>query len=173
MAACCIPDCWWFCCSLSTFVLGDPPAMPLFFAGVVIMMAINLAVEPNSSALALEPMGEMAGIASSVYGTIFFTVGASLGSIVSGQMVSGVFPLVVAFFAIGVVAVLLAFGDSRSGKGAGYVIRDFRDTRLRDVRCYIVNKTIETHPTSRIAELVVFNRKIVPRQFSHSLLHTS
>lgn len=35
-------------------------------------MAINLAIEPNSSALALEPMGQMAGMAASVSGTIFF-----------------------------------------------------------------------------------------------------
>jgi MFS transporter, DHA1 family, multidrug resistance protein len=101
---------------ISTFVLGDPPMMPLFFAGVVMMMAINLAVEPNSSALALEPMGEMAGIASSVYGTAFFSIGASLGSVVSYVMVDGVLPLVVAFFSIGVIAVVLVFGDSRGAK---------------------------------------------------------
>jgi DHA1 family bicyclomycin/chloramphenicol resistance-like MFS transporter len=98
---------------LSTLMLGDPPGMPLFFGGVILMMAINLAVEPNSSALALEPMGNMAGIASSVYGTCFFFVGASLGSIISYVMVSGVFPLVLSFFAIGVVAVYLVFGDKR------------------------------------------------------------
>jgi DHA1 family bicyclomycin/chloramphenicol resistance-like MFS transporter len=98
---------------LSTFAFGDPPGMPLFFIAVVIMMAINLAVEPNSSALALEPMGNMAGIASSLYGTSFFFIGASLGSIISHVMVSGVYPLVVSFFVIGVVTVLLVFSDVR------------------------------------------------------------
>jgi DHA1 family bicyclomycin/chloramphenicol resistance-like MFS transporter len=102
---------------LSTLMLGDPPGMPVFFGGVILMMAINLAVEPNSSALALEPMGNMAGIASSVYGTCFFFVGASLGSIISYVMVSGVFPLVLSFFAIGIVAVYLVFGDKRPHEG--------------------------------------------------------
>lgn len=102
---------------LSTLMLGDPPGMPVFFGGVILMMAINLAVEPNSSALALEPMGNMAGIASSVYGTCFFFVGASLGSIISYVMVSGVFPLVLSFFAIGIVAVYLVFGDKRPYEG--------------------------------------------------------
>jgi MFS transporter, DHA1 family, multidrug resistance protein len=97
---------------LSTFAFGDP-GMPLFFIAVVIMMAINLAVEPNSSALALEPMGNMAGIASSVYGTSFFFIGASLGSIISHVMVNGVYPLVLSFFVIGVITVILVFGDLR------------------------------------------------------------
>jgi DHA1 family bicyclomycin/chloramphenicol resistance-like MFS transporter len=96
-----------------TLILNDPPPMSLFFGSVVIMLAINLAVEPNSSALALEPMGNMAGIAASVYGTIFFTVGASLGAIVSNMMSDGVYPLVISFFLIGVLAVLLVFADRR------------------------------------------------------------
>jgi MFS transporter, DHA1 family, multidrug resistance protein len=101
---------------LSTFAFGDP-GMPLFFIAVVIMMAINLAVEPNSSALALEPMGNMAGIASSLYGTSFFFIGASLGSIISHVMVNGVYPLVLSFFVIGVITVILVFGDLRPLSG--------------------------------------------------------
>lgn len=98
---------------LTTILFGDPPSMPLFFGAVVVMLAINLAVEPNTSALALEPMGSMAGIAASVYGTIFFSVGASLGSIVSNLMIDGVYALVLSFFAIGVIAIALVFGDRR------------------------------------------------------------
>lgn len=98
---------------LATLTLGDPPQMPLFFGGVILMMAINLAVEPNSSALALEPLGQMAGVASSVYGTCFFFVGASLGSVISHVMVDGVFPLVLSFFLIGTVTVFLVSGDKR------------------------------------------------------------
>jgi DHA1 family bicyclomycin/chloramphenicol resistance-like MFS transporter len=98
---------------LSTLTLGDPPGMPIFFGAVILMMAINLAVEPNSSALALEPLGDMAGIASSVYGTCFFFIGASLGSIISYVMVNGVYPLVLSLFVIGLVTVFLVFGDTR------------------------------------------------------------
>jgi DHA1 family bicyclomycin/chloramphenicol resistance-like MFS transporter len=94
-----------------TLSFGDPPIMPVFFGGVSIMMAINLAVEPNSSALALAPLGNVAGIASSVYGTLFFSIGATLGSIISHVMVEGVLPLVLGYFLAGLIAVVLAFGD--------------------------------------------------------------
>ncbi|ULT23408.1 hypothetical protein KUH03_30080 [Sphingobacterium sp. E70] len=77
-------------------------------------MALNLAVEPNSSALALEPMGDRAGIASSIYGTIFFSVGSVLGSVISARMTDSVVPLIVAYFFIGIIALTLALCDSRS-----------------------------------------------------------
>ncbi|HTF16734.1 MAG TPA: MFS transporter [Chryseolinea sp.] len=97
-----------------TFIVGDPPVMFLFFIAVALLMAINLAIEPNSSALALEPMGDMAGMASAIYGTSFFFIGASLGSVISQMMTMGVYPLVVSFFVIGVIALVLVLGDDRS-----------------------------------------------------------
>lgn len=101
---------------LATLVFGDPPHIALFFIAVALMMAINLAVEPNSSALALEPMGSMAGMASAIYGTFFFFIGASLGSVISHFMVDGVFPLVISLFVAGMTGLLLVFGDRRSLK---------------------------------------------------------
>lgn len=98
---------------LCTFTLGDPPDMLLFFIGIALLLAINLAVEPNSSALALEPMGNMAGMASSIYGTSFFFIGATLGSVISQLMRKSVFPLVLSFFIFGLITVLLVFSDSR------------------------------------------------------------
>lgn len=98
---------------LFTFTAGDPPDMLFFFIAVALLMAINLAVEPNSSALAMEPMGDMAGVASAVYGTFFFFIGASLGSLISHFMVHTVFPIVLSFFLIGLVTVLLVFSDLR------------------------------------------------------------
>lgn len=96
-----------------TNLLGDPPDMFSFFVAVALLLGINIAVEPNSSALALEPMGDMAGIASSVYGTVFFFIGASLGSVISQLMTSGVYPLVFSFFIIGVITLILVFTDLR------------------------------------------------------------
>lgn len=99
---------------LSTIISGDPPNMLLFFIAVALLMAINIGAEPNSSALAMEPMGNMAGMASSIYGTSFFFIGASLGSVISHFMVHGVFPLVVGFFVIGFTTMLLALGDPKN-----------------------------------------------------------
>jgi MFS transporter, DHA1 family, multidrug resistance protein len=98
---------------ICTLMLGDPPDIRLFFVAIALLMALNLAIEPNSSALAMEPMGKMAGLASAVYGTSFFFIGATLGSIISYLMVHQVIPLVLSFFVIGLAAVLLAFTDRR------------------------------------------------------------
>jgi DHA1 family bicyclomycin/chloramphenicol resistance-like MFS transporter len=96
-----------------TLAAGDPPDIVLFFSCVALMLALNLAIEPNSSALALEPMGSMAGMASAIYGTIFFSVGASLGAVISLLLANGVFPLVISFFMIAVVCLLFVFGEKR------------------------------------------------------------
>jgi MFS transporter, DHA1 family, multidrug resistance protein len=101
------------CLLISVFHFGDPPPMPMFFVPVAFLMSLTLAVEPNSSALALEPLGKVAGIASAVYGTSFFFIGASLGAIISQLMVRGVFPLVVSFFVIGLATVVLVLSDRR------------------------------------------------------------
>lgn len=85
--------------------------MATFFLAVAILMALNIAVEPNSSALALEPMGDVAGMAAAVYGTFFFFIGSSFGSIISHLMVNGVFPLVIGFFIIGVITLILVFSE--------------------------------------------------------------
>ncbi|WP_235921174.1 MFS transporter [Foetidibacter luteolus] len=98
---------------LFTLVAGDPPGMPIFFIAVTLLMAINLAVEPNASALAMEPMGNTAGVASAIYGTLFFAIGSSLGSVISLLMVHTVFPLTLSYFLIGVVTLVLVFGDRR------------------------------------------------------------
>ena len=74
---------------------------------------MNLAVEPNSSALALEPLGALAGMAASVYGTLFFSIGAMPGSIISNLMSSSVSPLVISYLVIGISVLLLALSDRR------------------------------------------------------------
>lgn len=92
-----------------TFMMDGRPNMAVFFVFISLLLAINLAIEPNSSALALEPMGEKAGVASSVYGTCFFFFGATLGSLISYLMVNTVTPLVISMTAIGLVSVMLAW----------------------------------------------------------------
>lgn len=96
-----------------TLTTTNVPDMTVFFVSLALLLGMNLAVEPNCSALAMEPMGDTAGTASAVYGTSFFFVGASLGSVISYLMKENVFPLVLSFFLIGVIATILIFTDSR------------------------------------------------------------
>ena len=100
---------------LFTTIMGDPPNFAFFFGAIAVLMGINLAIEPNSSALAMEPMGNAAGLASSVYGTCFFFIGASLGSIISNLMTKSVLPLASSCFVIGIVCIILVMSDRRPG----------------------------------------------------------
>ncbi|HEY0741050.1 MAG TPA: MFS transporter [Chryseosolibacter sp.] len=101
----------------STWFLGSSPEMNVFFLGVALLMGLNLAIEPNSSALAMEPMGKYAGLASAVYGTAFFFIGATLGSIISYLMKDTVLPLIISFFAIGILTLALALSDTTARTG--------------------------------------------------------
>ena len=92
-----------------TQLQGNPPNMLVFFVFIAILTALNVTIEPNSSALAMEPMGEVAGMASSVYGTTFFFIGAALGSIISYFLSVSVTPLAVGYVVCGLISSILAF----------------------------------------------------------------
>jgi MFS transporter, DHA1 family, multidrug resistance protein len=92
---------------ICALVLGDPPPLFLFFMFIALLLGLNIAIEPNASALALEPMGEKAGMAASVYGTYFFVVGSILGAVISGFMQFHVLPIVISFFGFGVLSLML------------------------------------------------------------------
>jgi DHA1 family bicyclomycin/chloramphenicol resistance-like MFS transporter len=97
----------------ATLLFRNPPDMVLFVIAVGLLLGVNLAVEPNSSSLAMEPMGNMAGLASSIYGTCFFFLGAGIGSFMSSLMKTSVLPLITGFFIIGVITLWLAASDRR------------------------------------------------------------
>jgi MFS transporter, DHA1 family, multidrug resistance protein len=92
---------------------GDPPNMLIFFAGMVTLVALVPTIEPNSSALALEPLGTMAGTSAAIYGTTFFFVGSLAGTFVSRLLVSSVAPLAIGHAIAGVIALTLACTDGR------------------------------------------------------------
>ncbi|QDK82674.1 multidrug effflux MFS transporter [Spirosoma sp. KCTC 42546] len=90
-----------------TILLKGPVNMFIFFGLIALLQGINVAAEPNSSALALEPMGSMAGMAASIYGTSYLVVGALGGSFIDRLLVNSVTPLPVAYFMGGLAAMLL------------------------------------------------------------------
>jgi DHA1 family bicyclomycin/chloramphenicol resistance-like MFS transporter len=98
---------------LCTFIFGSPPPLLVFVVAIALLLGINLAVEPNGSALAMEPMGDNAGLAASLYGTCFFFVGSATGAVVSSLMKDSVLPIILDFFTIGVATLWLASGDRR------------------------------------------------------------
>jgi DHA1 family bicyclomycin/chloramphenicol resistance-like MFS transporter len=102
--------------SLSMLLLGDPPPAWLFFILVGLIACITLAADPNSSAIALEPLGDNAGLAASVYGTVFFFIGSGIGSFISSKLVNGVGALVIGFFGAAVIAAGLVFSNGSHPK---------------------------------------------------------
>ena len=62
------------------------------------MMALNFA---NVTALAMEPLGEIAGTASAVFGTIHTVGGAALGYVVAQEFDGTATPVIAAFFIFG------------------------------------------------------------------------
>jgi MFS transporter, DHA1 family, multidrug resistance protein len=102
---------------LLTLLLGDPPPAALFFILIGFICCILIAADPNSSAIALEPLGDKAGLAASVYGTIFFFVGSGIGTFISNHLIKGVSALTTGFFVAGLIVVVLVYSNGRSGNG--------------------------------------------------------
>lgn len=95
---------------ITLYYIGQPPLL-IFFAFIASLMALTTAGDPNSSALALELLGERAGLGAAVYGTIFFFVGSSLGSIISGLMVSMVSPIAFSALIMSMIALVLFYSN--------------------------------------------------------------
>ncbi|MBI1277831.1 MAG: MFS transporter [Anaerolineaceae bacterium] len=99
-----------------TLALQGKPNLFVFFAIIALLQGIYVAAEPNSSALALEPLGSTAGMAAAIYGTSFFVVGSFLGSFIDRQLVGSVTPLAVGYVVSSMVAVMLVFSGRTSTK---------------------------------------------------------
>jgi DHA1 family bicyclomycin/chloramphenicol resistance-like MFS transporter len=100
---------------LSLTLTGQgPPNIFIFFAFIAVLQGINVAAEPNSSALALEPVGSIAGMAAAIYGTSYLVVGALMGSLIDRLLVDSVTPLSVAYFIEGSLVLILVYRDRTS-----------------------------------------------------------
>ncbi len=87
-------------------LFGFPGQPPLPVLGLVIGGALFLfgLIAPNFNALAMEPMGHVAGMAASVLGFYTATAGALLGWIVGQQFDGTVRPLTMGFAVFGLLA---------------------------------------------------------------------
>lgn len=96
---------------LVTYFLPQPPLI-LFFICIALLLGINMAIEPNSSALAMKAVGEAAGTASSIYGTTFFFVGALIGSAISYFLTETLIVMPLGYLMIGLLSVILIWTDN-------------------------------------------------------------
>lgn len=98
---------------LLAFALATTPPLWLTMALISIIMGSFGFVSGNFNALAMEPLGHVAGAASSVLGTISFTGGAVLGSL-SGQFFNGtIIPLALSYCLFGIIAIAITVWTER------------------------------------------------------------
>jgi DHA1 family bicyclomycin/chloramphenicol resistance-like MFS transporter len=91
---------------------GNPPFWTTFVLVSICMMSFGV-LQGNINAIAMEPLGHIAGTASSLYGVVTMTIGTILGGLV-GQAYDGtVVPLAFAFGGGGLLATLAVLWTER------------------------------------------------------------
>lgn len=88
---------------LSVQTAGRPPLV-LFMVGLGLILACHALLLPNFNTIAMDPMGAIAGTASSVTGAVQLAGGALLGALIDRTFDATVLPLSVAFLGMGVLA---------------------------------------------------------------------
>lgn len=88
-------------------VSGGRPPLAVFIVGTGAMLAAHSFLIPNFNAIAMKPMGRVAGTASSVIGSIQVAGGALLGSVLDQAFDGTIRPMTFGFLGYGVLA--LAF----------------------------------------------------------------
>jgi len=103
-------------CAL-TFATAAVPNLYAFFIIIALLQSVGVVIFPNTSALALEPLGEAAGMGAAINSTVFFVAGSLLGSLVDRLLVGNVGPLAVSYLVGGLLALgLVVFKRSRASK---------------------------------------------------------
>ncbi len=102
----------------SSFILfmasqfGTPPFLVTFVLMAICMMSFGL-VAGNYNSIAMQPLGHIAGTATSLIGTLTFTGGAVLGGLVGQSFDGTITPLASAFFAFGLGSLLIVLITER------------------------------------------------------------
>jgi len=97
--------------SISMFAISQMAVLPILAAYILVaiaMMSFGL-VAGNFNSIAMQPLGHIAGTATSVIGTLTFTGGAVLGGIVGQAFDGTIVPLATAFLIFGLAAMLIVF----------------------------------------------------------------
>ncbi len=87
---------------------GGVPPVAVFLVLMAVTLAGHALVIPNFNSMAMGPMGEVAGMASSVIGAVQVAVGALLGSLVDRAFDGTILPLASGFLLFGILAMVAA-----------------------------------------------------------------
>src|SRR5690606_10376979 len=98
--------------TLAILTSGRPP-VGFFLAGLGVMLAAHSLLIPNFNTIAMDPMREVAGMASAVIGTVSTAGGAAVGAVIDRSFAGTVLPLALAFLVLGVIALGLVVWAER------------------------------------------------------------
>lgn len=92
---------------VATVVGGGVPPLWLLIVPLAMVLMSQAFLQSNVQSLAMDPMGEVAGMASAVIGAVSLGVGTVLGGLVQVAFDDTLTPIVVAFLASGLAALAL------------------------------------------------------------------
>ncbi|MBO6805655.1 multidrug effflux MFS transporter [Thalassospira sp.] len=93
---------------------GQPPLL-LFGIGLTTILFCFSLTMPNFNSLAMEPVGAIAGTASSMIGVYSTLIGVIAGGIIGQQFNGTVIPLLAGYFVLGLIAIVIV-GITERGK---------------------------------------------------------
>jgi DHA1 family bicyclomycin/chloramphenicol resistance-like MFS transporter len=86
------------------FITDGRPSFWIAIAGISAVLVMHSTMIPNVNAIALEPLGHVAGMASAVIGTMSLAGGALLGMLIDRNLSMTITPLVVGMVVYGLIA---------------------------------------------------------------------
>jgi MFS transporter, DHA1 family, multidrug resistance protein len=102
---------------------GGSPSLLVFLVVMAVVLAAHALVIPSFNSLAMQPMGEVAGTASSLIGTVQVAGGALLGALLDRAFDGTAVPLAAGFVVLGVLACAAAGWADAAGRGERRVAR--------------------------------------------------
>ena len=97
------------------FAFDGAPPLPVFGVGLTVTLFCFSMTMPNFNSLAMEPVGRIAGTASSMIGVYSTLIGVVAGGIIGQQFNGTVIPLVGGYLALAVLAIIIV-GITERGK---------------------------------------------------------
>lgn len=86
---------------------GGRPSLVTFLAGMAVILPCHAILIPNFNAIAMDPMGEVAGTASAVIGTISTAIGALIGAVIDSAFDGTVLPFCIGLAGLGIASLVL------------------------------------------------------------------
>lgn len=108
--------------TLLSVATGGHPPFWLFAPAMAAMLSCHALLIPNFNSIAMEPMGEVAGTASSAIGAFSTAVGALLGALLDRTFDGSVLPLALGFLGYGLIAAFFVWWAERPARSAAEAV---------------------------------------------------